>query len=90
MNPVEIQFSRNFEKKLRKSPLSIKKAFRARLDLLIMDPYHPSLHLHSLTGKYRSYKSINVTGDWRAIFREFEEGEIIYFDYLGTHSQLYS
>jgi len=42
-----------------------------------------------LTGKYKGFRSINITGDWRAVFRELKSGEIVYFDLLGTHSKLY-
>lgn len=37
------------------------------------------------------YRSIDVTGDWRALYREFKEENppIAFFDGLGTHSQLY-
>jgi mRNA-degrading endonuclease YafQ of YafQ-DinJ toxin-antitoxin module len=37
------------------------------------------------------YRSINVTGDWRALYSEQQQNgkEIIVFEMLGTHSQLY-
>ena len=52
------------------------------------DKYSTLLNNHSLTGKYTGCKSINITGDWRAIFEEINDN-IIYFVELGTHSQLY-
>ena len=84
-----VDYSRNFLKGLRKSPLEIKIAFRKKLELFSTDKYHPMLNNHVLSGKYKDWRSINVTGDWRAIFREFEGGEVIYFDIIGTHSKLY-
>jgi len=42
-----------------------------------------------LVGELRGYRSINITGDWRAIFMEIDGGKIIYFVAIGTHSQLY-
>lgn len=56
------------------------------------DPHHRLLNNHSLTGEYVGYRSINITGNWRAVFSEIqdEEGnELIVFKVLGTHSQLY-
>lgn len=47
----------------------------------------PRLRSHALRGDYKDYRSINVTGDWRAIYRMV--GETALFIALGTHSQLY-
>ncbi|HEY5601357.1 MAG TPA: type II toxin-antitoxin system mRNA interferase toxin, RelE/StbE family [Patescibacteria group bacterium] len=76
---------------MKKSPLVIKIAFRKRLGLFLEEPFSFRLNDHSLTGKYLNYRSINITGDWRAIFEEFGEGEDkeVLFVALGTHSQLY-
>lgn len=86
-----IDYSRKFLKQLKQSPLEIKVAFRKRLELFLQDPFHPQLNNHALTGKFSGYRSINVTGDWRAIFSEFEDesGKVVIFEIVGTHSQLY-
>lgn len=86
-----IDYSRKFLKQLKKSPLEIKIAFRKRLELFLQDPFHPQLNNHALTGKFSGYRSINVTGDWRAIFSEFEgeSGKVVIFEIVGTHGQLY-
>lgn len=86
----KINYSRKFDKQLRKAPLEIKIAFRNRLSLFLENPQHSQLNNHKLTGKYLSYRSINITGDWRAIYSEIEnrENEIV-FEAIGTHSQLY-
>ncbi len=89
MKIKRIDFSRRFEKDLRKAPIKIRIAFKARLELFLPDMFNPLLNNHALTGDYKEYRSINITGDWRAIFKEFENGEIISFEILGTHSQLY-
>lgn len=89
MRIKRIDYSKSFIKNLRKSPLKIRKAFQERLRIFIDDKFHPFLNNHALMGEYQGYRSINVTGDWRAIFQEFEGGELIYFDILDTHSNLY-
>lgn len=86
---MTIDFSRQFEKSLKKAPHKVRIAFRDRFELFVKDKFHPLLHNHSLIGKFKGSRSINVTGDWRAVFREFDSGERIYFDMIGTHSQLY-
>lgn len=89
---IKIDLSRDFEKELKKSPLKIKIAFRQRLNLFAENQFHPLLNNHALTGKLSGYRSINITGDWRAIYSEVidKDGEkLIIFELLGTHSQLY-
>lgn len=86
---LRIDYSKAFLKQLKKAPLVVQKSFRVRLEMFLSNPFDPLLNNHKLTGKYRNYRSVNVTGDWRAIFREIDDGKIVYFDLLGTHSQLY-
>jgi addiction module RelE/StbE family toxin len=90
MKPSRIDFSSRFEKSLNKSPRKIQIAFRNRLEIFLSDKFNPILNNHALTGKYEGYRSFNITGDWRAVFRELDGGERVYFDLLGTHSQLYN
>jgi len=84
---MTIDFSNKFDKQLRKSPNKIKRAFKERLALFVKDQYHPLLNNHSLKGKLKPRRSIDITGDWRAWYRT--EGKAILFVAIGTHSQLY-
>lgn len=88
---MRISYSRQFSKQLKKAPLNIKIAFRKRLALFIKNQFHPLLNNHALTGRLSGYRSINTTGDWRAIYSERKMGKekIIIFEAMGTHSQLY-
>lgn len=82
-----IDYSRKFDKQLKKASLNIKQAFRQRLEVFINNQFDPQLNNHALTGKYNIQHSINITGDWRVIYKK--EGEVVIFVALGTHSQLY-
>jgi addiction module RelE/StbE family toxin len=86
---MKIKYSPKFKKKYQKLPIKIQKAFKDRANLFINDSYHPLLNNHALTGEWKGYRSINITGDWRAIFREFDDKNLIYFDTIDTHSNLY-
>lgn len=85
----KIEYSQRFVKDLKRAPRKIQQAFRVRLEIFLSDKYYPLLNNHSLSGKYQSYRSINISGDWRVIFQEDNKGETVYFITLGTHSQLY-
>jgi addiction module RelE/StbE family toxin len=92
---AKINYSRTFNKQLKKAPLKVMKAFKERRRLFIDDPFHPKLNNHMLRGKYAGYRSINITGDWRALYTEHRTyhekaaKKAIVFELLGTHSQLY-
>ena len=86
---MQIRFARHFVKELRAAPPHIQQAWGTRLALFINNKFYSLLNNHNLTGKLSEYRSINITGDWRAIFCELANGEIISFERLGTHSRLY-
>jgi addiction module RelE/StbE family toxin len=82
-----IEFSLIFNKKLSKAPTEIKLAVRQVLELFRENPHHEALRNHLLTERYAGFRSIDVTDDWRALYRE--EKERIMFADLGTHEELY-
>jgi addiction module RelE/StbE family toxin len=82
-----IEFSPIFNKKLAKAPTEIKLAVRQALELFRENPHHEALRNHLLTERYAGFRSIDVTEDWRALYRE--EKERIMFADLGTHEELY-
>lgn len=87
---MQVQFSNQFLKLYKKSPKKIQSAFDKRLILFMDDRNTLVLRDHPLLGKLKGYRSINISGDWRALYRVLNvEKEIVYFDLLGTHSQLY-
>ena len=89
---MKVKFSSKFTKKYNKVPAKIRKNFETKLELFLAGKFHPLLNNHKLTGKYLGKRSINITGDWRAIYSEHETDAwetAIVFDLLKTHSQLY-
>ncbi len=86
-NPFIIQ-SKQFDKEFKKLPNTIKEKFLDRLDMFIIDQYNILLKRHLLRGKYYGHESINITGDYRAIFK-FISPNIFKFVRIGTHSELY-
>lgn len=86
-----INYGRKFSKQYDKADLKIKNAFKSKLKLFKEDPYHPLLNNHSFTGEYAGCRSINITGNWRAILSESQDKEgnkETTFRVLGTHPQI--
>lgn len=84
---MRIKLHKNFEKQYKKLRESEKKKFKVRRDLFIADELNPILNNHSLTGKYLGYRSINIKGDLRAIFKKNDD--IVIFTVIDSHSNLY-
>ncbi len=83
-----IRFTKGFEKQLKKLRSPVKEKFYTQLQVFHSKKFDSTLNDHALKGKYLGYRSINVTGDYRALYRR--EGEVlVFFAYIGTHSQLY-
>lgn len=84
---MEIRYANKFLKRYEQADRKIQAAFDKRRTIFKQDPFHPLLNNHKLTGTYEGCRSINITGDWRAVY--LETSEAIVFINLGTHSQLY-
>ena len=86
---MDIRLHRNFERRYVKIPPAIQKRFKERRDIFSHNPFDPILQNHALKGKYHGYRSINITGNYCAVYKLIAEDVVIFVD-LGTHSELYS
>ena len=80
--------NRKFERKYAKLSYKIKEKFIERRNIFIQDPTSSILNIHKLSREYKGKWSINITGDYRAIF-DRSERDIIIFVNIGTHSELF-
>lgn len=85
---MHVFLHKNFEKRFGKLDRKIKLAFLKRKDLLISDFFHPLLNNHKLGNEWSECRSINITGDYRAIFILRSE-DTVEFLAIGTHHELY-
>jgi addiction module RelE/StbE family toxin len=81
-------YSANFSKRYRHIDTTIRESCNERLKLFLAQPFHQLLDNHALKGGWKGYRSINVTGDWRAIFKMVDP-ETAYFVAIDTHHNLY-
>lgn len=90
MNPsIKIEYSARFKKQFAKLSPKVRTQFKLRQRLWVVNPSHPRLRVHELSGAYAGLYSINVTGDIRAIYKKVNNTYFI-FGFIGTHAQLYS
>jgi len=86
---MQLVYNRSFEKAMAKLPHKIKLALKERLDLFLVNPYANILNNHGLRGVFKHYRSINITGDYRLIYEDYDNNIVRLID-IGTHSELYN
>ena len=84
---MEVYFHKTFEKQLKKLTSKQKDSFKKKLKIFVNDAFDRVLNNHSLKGKNKHYRSINIEGDLRALYTTKEN--TVYFLEIGTHSELY-
>jgi len=84
---MQVVFHKNFKKQTAKFK-ALKTKIEQRLFLFIEDPFNPVLNNHPLIGKYKGYRSINITADYRAVYESIND-DLAFFITLDKHSNLY-
>lgn len=88
---MRIVYDPVFFEKLKKVDVKIRKSVKVRILLFSKNPHDPQLNNHPLQRRWQGYRSIDITADWRAIFKEvtIRNDIVAYFVAIGTHKQLY-
>lgn len=84
---MNVGLRRSFDKDFVKLTKKLQEQFKKRRDLFISDRFHPLLDNHQLRGEYAGCRSINVTGDYRAVY--LEVAGVAWFLRIGTHHELF-
>jgi len=79
---------RIFERQYKKLPLALQNKMWERLALLVANESHPLLDNHKLHPPYEGYRGINITGDWRLVYKKIGV-DTYYLRAIGTHHQFY-
>ncbi len=88
---MEIEFSPRFHKHYQKVNVRIRNQTKDRLRIFKKNPEDLQLNNHELKQEWTGYNSIDITSDYRAIYKKVRiDDEIIArFVALGTHEDLY-
>lgn len=60
------------------------------LQILELNPFHPSLRLHPLCGKLQGLYSISITMSYRLTIEFVIDGKEIIPIHIGTHDEIYT
>lgn len=67
----------------------LEKQYLKTLQLLALNPYHPSLRLHALSGKLQTLHSISLNLSYRITLEWLMEDERIILVNIGNHEAVY-
>jgi len=88
----EIVFTESYTRRavrfLRKHP-DLRNQYQKTLELLELDPYHPSLRLHKLKGALSDLHSISINLSYRITLEFLIEGNRILPVNIGKHDDVY-
>jgi len=85
---MRISYHKNFDKSYKKLTVKIKEQFKIRLKLFLKNSSNPLFNNHALHGVWKDYRSINITGDYRAIYKNLGD-DAVKFVLIDTHNNLY-
>lgn len=85
---MKIIFHKTFQKKLKKRANEEHAQLQNRLNIFIDNPFNIILNNHILHGKYFGCRSINITGDLRAIYKIYDNDIALFID-IDNHGNLY-
>ena len=85
---MNVVFHRRFDKMASKLSPMIKVKMTERITLFSKDPLAYELRNHALNTPYGGSYSIDITGDYRAVYHLVDDHTAM-FTHIGSHSQLY-
>jgi addiction module RelE/StbE family toxin len=85
---MNLAFSSDINKSYKKLSKKIQEKFDMRIRIFEANEFDVILNNHKLHGEFEGCRSINITGDIRAIYKLVSRDNYYFFD-LGKHSELY-
>jgi proteic killer suppression protein len=81
-------YTRRAAKFIKKHPALLKQ-YQKTLELLELDPFHPSLRLHKLKGSLEALHSVSINLSYRITIEFLVEGKTIIPVDVGAHDEVY-
>lgn len=73
---------------IRKHP-EVRQQYEKTLQLLELDPFHPSLRLHKLKGRLSDLHSVSINLSYRITLEFLIEGRTLIPVAIGSHDEVY-
>jgi addiction module RelE/StbE family toxin len=80
-------FKRAYKKAIKSTP-DLEKKFWELIHIFEVDPFHPKLKTHKLSGKLKEQWAFVVEYDCRVVFEFMGKSKALLVD-IGTHDEVY-
>ena len=90
--PYEIEYTQQYEKRLikfLKKHKDIVERYKKTIQLMELDPFHPSLRLHALKRKLSELHSVSIDMQYRISIAFYVKDNKIIPINIGTHDDVY-
>lgn len=88
----KIRYTKSYQRRARKflkQHPELKEQYRKTLKLLEVNPHHPSIRLHKLTGKFKDLYAVSINIRYRIVLHFiFKEDTIVPIS-VGSHGDVY-
>jgi addiction module RelE/StbE family toxin len=83
--------NKTFIELYKKADVRLRKSVNEKVQMFEKNPFELELNNHPLRDKWAGCRSIDITNDYRGVYKEVQEGRKLnaYFIALGTHKELY-
>ena len=88
----QLLFTHSYNKRVKQfltKHSDLKGLYQKTLQLLEHNPFHPSLRLHSLSGKLKGVHSVSINISYRITLELLIDDQKIIPIAIGTHDELY-
>jgi len=82
------QYNKKAAKFIKRHP-DVLSQYQKTLELLSLNPHHPSLRLHELKGKFEGLSSISINTKYRITLEMIVTPKEIILINVGDHDQIY-
>ena len=79
---------KQFVKQMKKLPRPLRAQVMGRVQIHSNEPSNALLSDHKLNPPWDGYRSINITGDYRLIYKKLAS-DVYFLRTVGTHHQLF-
>jgi mRNA-degrading endonuclease YafQ of YafQ-DinJ toxin-antitoxin module len=76
------------QKFFKKHP-QVRKQYDKVIQILELNPHHPSLRLHGLSGRLKGLSSVSINMSYRIVIELIIKGDEIIFIDIGDHDKVY-
>ena len=67
----------------------VRKQYDKVIQILELNPHHPSLRLHGLSGRLKGLSSVSINMSYRIVIELIIKGDEIIFIDIGDHDKVY-